>query len=104
VLPRDYTLVMSRIALIPTTISHPELARLFLDFLLSKQGQRIVAETSHLYSIHPEVTGKTTAEALRSLAAGSLRPIPLGPGLLVYLDQVKRQKFLKRWERVLGGR
>jgi iron(III) transport system substrate-binding protein len=28
----------------------------------------------------------------------SLRPIRLGPGLLVYLDKYKRQNFIKAWE------
>lgn len=25
------------------------------------------------------------------------RPIPLGPGLLVYLDKLKRRQFLEAW-------
>ena len=103
VLPRDYTLIMSRIAMIPKSAAHPRSAKLFLDFLLSERGQRIVAGQSLLYSIHPDVTGEVTAEALRS-TSGTLRPIQVGPGLLVYLDQVKRRKFLQRWERSLGGR
>ena len=74
-----------------------------LDFMLSRAGQEIVAGESQLYSIHPEVTGPTTAAALRASEGGSLRPIRVGPGLLVYLDQVKRRKFLKQWQRALAG-
>jgi hypothetical protein len=29
---------------------------------------------------------------------GPLRPIDLGPGLLVYLDDQKRRQFLKDWQ------
>ena len=101
--PQDYTLVMSRIAVIPKTTSRPALARRFLDFLLGEEGQRILAKTSHLHAIHP-VTGKTAADALQALAGDSLRPIALGPGLLVYLDQAKHRNFLRRWEITLSDR
>jgi ABC-type Fe3+ transport system substrate-binding protein len=104
ILPKDYTLVMSRIALIPKAAPRPRLAGLFLDFMLSKAGQQIVAGASQLYSIHPEVTGEATAASLRASEGSSLKPIQVGPGLLVYLDQAKRQKFLKQWQRALAGR
>lgn len=39
ILPSDYTLVITRFALIPRTAAHPSAARLFLDYLLSRQGQ-----------------------------------------------------------------
>lgn len=32
------------------------------------------------------------------------RVVSVGPGLLVNLDQVKREKYLRTWERALGGR
>ncbi len=103
VLPEDYTLVMSRIAVIPKAAAEPRLARLFLDFLLSEQGQRIVAE-ARLFAIHPDVVGDATAAALRAEVGDSLRPIQVGPGLLVYLDQAKRERFLERWQYALAGR
>lgn len=104
VLPGDYTLAMSRIAFIPKNAGNVTEAEAFLDFLLSTDGQRIVADDSRLYSIHPDVTGEVTAAALRAQAGDDLRPIRVGPGLLVFLDQVKRQKFLRDWRRALGGR
>ena len=104
VFPEDYTLVMSRIALIPKSAPHPETARTFLNYLLSEEGQRIIAERSNLYAIHPDVGGEVTAAALRVKVGDALRPIRVGPGLLVYLDRAKRQIFLKRWRRALQGR
>jgi iron(III) transport system substrate-binding protein len=104
VLPTDYTLVMSRIALIPKRAPHPRAAEMFLDFLLSEMGQRIIADKAQLYSIHPNVTGEATAAGLRKSVGDRLRPIRVGPGLLVYLDQAKRQKFFRQWQRALGGR
>lgn len=103
VLQEDYTLVVSRIAVLPNTATRPDLARLFLDFLLSERGQGIIAE-AHLFAIHPNVEGDATAAALRAQAGDSLRPIQVGPGLLVYLDQAKRERFLERWQHALAGR
>ncbi len=103
VLQEDYTLVVSRIAVLPITAPRPELARRFLDFLLSERGQGIIAE-AHLFAIHPNVEGEATAAALRAAAGDSLRPIQVGPGLLVYLDQAKRERFLERWQHALSGR
>ena len=103
VLLQDYTLVMSRLALIPHNAPHPELAQAFLDFLLSTEGQTVIATRTGLTAIHPDVGGPRTAQQLQAEASDSLRPIRIGPGLLVYLDQLKREKFLGRWQRVLRG-
>lgn len=100
---QDYTLVMSRLALIPRNAQQPELARMFLDFLLSTSGQEIIANTTGLAAIHPDIDGLLTARHMQAQAGDSLRPIPIGSGLLVYLDQLKRDKFLERWQRVLNG-
>jgi iron(III) transport system substrate-binding protein len=32
----------------------------------------------------------------------TLKPIPVSPALLVYLDQAKRLEFLNRWQQALG--
>ncbi len=104
VLPDDYTVVLSRIALIPRYAETKAVGKLFLDYLLSKDGQRVLAEEAGLNAIHPQVEGPNTANALRLNKGRSLRPIKVGPGLLVYLDQVKRAKLLKRWEQSLNGR
>ena len=43
VYPKDYTLVMSRIAILPKAARHPNASKVFLDYLLSGRGQEIVA-------------------------------------------------------------
>lgn len=104
VLPRDYTLVMSRIVFIPKSAPQPRLAQLFLDFLFSEVGQQIIAGASGLYAIHPQVKGEMTMQQLQAKLGPALRPIRVGPGLLVYLDQVKRRNFLRQWQQTLSGR
>jgi iron(III) transport system substrate-binding protein len=101
VYPKDYTLVMSRVALIPKAARHPNAARLFLDYILSKRGQEGIAKAA-LFSIRDDVEGETTAATLNRTLGGTLKPLPVGPSLLVYLDQAKRLEFLKQWQQAIG--
>ena len=82
----------------PETTEKPELAFRFVDFLLSEQGQRILAGPAGVFAIRKGVTGESTMEGLSKRASGVLRPVRVGPGLLVYLDPIKREKFLRRWQ------
>jgi iron(III) transport system substrate-binding protein len=97
VLPADYTLVMSRIALLSRTAAHPNAARLWLDYLLSRRGQSVLASRSKLGSIRSDVTGDGTSDSLRRTLGPSLKAIGAGPTLLVFLDHAKRSEFLRRW-------
>jgi iron(III) transport system substrate-binding protein len=97
VLPRDYTLVLSRVILIAKRARHPSAARLWLDFVLSRRGQTVLAERSRLFSIRPDVTGEFTAATLAHTLGSSARPIGVGSGLLVFLDKAKHQEIVKRW-------
>jgi iron(III) transport system substrate-binding protein len=101
VYPKDYTLVMSRVALIPKAAKHPNAAKVFLDYVLSKRGQELIAKAA-LFSIRDDVEGETTAAALNRELGGTLKPLPVGPSLLVYLDQAKRLEFLKQWQQAIG--
>lgn len=97
VLPRDYTLVMSRIVFITKRASSPNAARLWVDFLLSRRGQEIIANESQLFSLRADVDGEATAAVLTRKLGNSIRPIVVGPGLLTYQDQAKRLEFIRRW-------
>ena len=90
VLPEDYTLVMSRVAIIPANARRAELAGRFIDYLLSKRAQEIIASQSALFALAPE-TG------LRATTNGPVIPITLSPALLVFLDKSKRESFLRQW-------
>jgi len=97
VFPSDYTLMMSRIVLIPRQAQHVPQAVRFVDFLLSRDGQALLARHS-LGSVRddmkPAIPGYPNAEE-------ALRPIALSIDLLTYLDQAKRRRFLKDWKDAL---
>ncbi|MEP0521583.1 MAG: ABC transporter substrate-binding protein [Hyphomicrobiales bacterium] len=101
ILPSDFTVVMSRIALVPEAAARPRLGVRFLEYLMSEAGQRILATKSGIPALHPNVTGENTASALRLESGAQLRPISVSPGLLVYLDQVKRARFVQKWNKAL---
>nr|WP_067292648.1 ABC transporter substrate-binding protein [Marinobacterium profundum] len=95
--PSDYTTVIMRSAFIPAAAANTTDAKRFLDFMLSLQGQQVLADKSSLYPIRDEVSGETSAQGLRLSNNSPLRPIPLGVSLLVQTDAMKRSLILEEW-------
>src|SRR3546814_13034768 len=60
VLPSDYTLAISRTAIISAAAQHPQEAHHFLDYLLSVRGQRVLTDKGRLFAVRPEVTGPSS--------------------------------------------
>lgn len=101
VYPKDYTQVVSRLAIISKKARNPGAARLWLDYLLSKRGQSVLANQSELFSLRSDVSGAASIAALNQQLGGSAKPIQVGTGLLVYLDQAKRLDFMRQWQQAL---
>jgi len=101
--PKDYTLVTSRVAFVSAKAKNPNGARLFLDYLVSKRGQSIIANQADLYSLREDVTGEATVKGVTELIGDKARPVPIGPELLANLDEGKRLEFLKRWQAAMKG-
>jgi iron(III) transport system substrate-binding protein len=97
VYPKDYVLAASRIALITRAAPHPNAARVFLDYVLSHRGQEVMSNRCGLFSIRTDVQGERTAAALAQRLGARLKPIHVGPSLLVFLDGSKRADFIRRW-------
>ncbi|MEM6941493.1 MAG: ABC transporter substrate-binding protein [Pseudomonadota bacterium] len=85
ILPSDFSIVMLRTILIPTTSKETALARGFLDFVLSETFPK---------GISPLLQ----SELLQDADENALHRIRLGLGLLVYLDQFKSRSFIAEWE------
>ncbi|BAL22815.1 ABC transporter substrate-binding protein [Azoarcus sp. KH32C] len=103
VMPKDYTLVLSRVMFISKSAKNPNAAKLWLDYLLSQRGQKIIANQSDLGSIRSDVEGEVTAAGLQKTLGASLKPVPVNPSLLTYLDPAKRLDFLKQWQSAVKG-
>lgn len=97
VYPEDYTLAVSRTVVIPKNAPNADVAHVFLEYLLSRRGQQTLTEQSRLSAVRPEVAEKIGDLVRAGNSGGQLRPIALGPGLLVYLDRQKKDRFLGLW-------
>ncbi len=98
VIPKDYTLVLSRVQFISKTAKNPNAAKLWLDYILSKRGQAIIANDSKLYAIRSDVTGETTSSDLTKAIGNGLKPLQVNVMMLQYMDQARRLAFLKQWK------
>ncbi|WMC11031.1 ABC transporter substrate-binding protein [Oceanimonas pelagia] len=90
VAPRDYSLILMRVALIPRYARHARLAGELLDFMLSPAGQAALAEGGLLPLLTPDAGLTVTPE-------GPVTPIPLTPALLPALDPLDKQGFIRTW-------
>lgn len=100
--PTDYTLVLSRVAFISKSAKNKNAAKLWMDYLLSKRGQDILANKSSLASVRDDIDGDNDVDGMTKKLGKSLRPIPVDESLLDYLQQDKRLAFIKQWRAAAG--
>jgi len=93
--PRDYFIKTSRIAFISKQSTHPAAARLFLDYLLSREAQKLIA-AGHLGAIRADA-GDHTYNGKQSW------PVRVGPSLLADFDQMRRRRLLEPWQARAGA-
>jgi iron(III) transport system substrate-binding protein len=103
VMPKDYALIMSRVALITAKAKRPNAARLFLDYLLSRRGQDVIANRADLYSMRNDVPGEATAQRVAELIGDKARPIPISADLLAPLTEASRREFSRKWQAAMKG-
>lgn len=96
VFPSDYTLVMSRIAFISKEAHHPAAAKLFLDFLLSRRGQSLLAKR-YMTPVRVDLE-----LPLPHANPRDLRAIHVGPALLANLDRLKHARLIEEWKKAVG--
>jgi iron(III) transport system substrate-binding protein len=100
---KDFTVVVSRVGLVPRAAARPDLGTAFLAFLMGREGQTIMADRLRLGAVSLEVSGQNTARAMEAALGNQLRPVPVSPGLLAYLDQSKRARLIAAWEKALSN-
>lgn len=103
VLPKDYTLIASRVAFLSNKAKNPNAGKLFLDYMLSKRGQTIIANQAELYSLRDDVQGEATVAKVKEQVGDAIRPIKIDADLSANLDTIKRLKFIKQWQAAMKG-
>lgn len=100
VVPRDYALILSRGALIPSTARRADLGKRFLNYLFSPRGRIVAREHAFFFSedgdMPPGIDGPENL-----VASGIGRPIRIGPALLAAQDEMQKQKFIEGWMRLI---
>lgn len=99
----DFNPVMSRTVFVTKAADNREWARNFVQFLLSDAGQSVISERSGLLPISEKFlrTNQANKENILSIDSGRFVPIRLSIGLLTYLDQMKRERFLESWQQAV---
>jgi two-component system sensor histidine kinase TctE len=100
VLPEDYVVAVARTIVIPRHAVNPAVAKRFIDHVLSERGQTAVAQAFGL-----AVIGNVREQMRANYAAdtpGVMHPLALGLNLLGYLDQIKRDQFLRSWHQIVS--
>jgi iron(III) transport system substrate-binding protein len=103
VYPQDYVEIVSRVMLIPAKAKNPNAGKVFLNFVLSQDGQKAMAD-SGLFAMRDDVEGDATVKTLKAKFGDKLKPIPVDDSTTQYLDQTKRLAFLKKWQDAVAKR
>lgn len=88
---QDYTHMLLRTVFIPRNVNNTASANDFLTFLLNDVGQNFIEQETDMLSLRSDVLTDNP----------HYKPIRLDTGLLVYLDRLKRQRFLDEWSSAL---
>lgn len=99
VMPTDYTLVLSRGAMVPARAVNVAAAARFLDYLLSDRGQAVAREKAFFFGPGGDApeTGPAIEGAPSIVRSGIARPIAIGPALLAVQDDERRRRFIGEW-------
>lgn len=101
VIPDDYVSVFSRTALIYSKAKNRHLAGLFIDYLLSDQGQLVAAKQAGLGALSSETDGNWFGKHIKNQELATTQPATLKPTLLVGLDPTRRTRFTQNWLRLV---
>src|SRR3989440_10594280 len=77
VLPKDYTLVLSRVIFVARQAKNPSAAKVWVDYVLSQRGQKQIGGEVELFSVRDDVEAEYTAAKLNKELGSKVKPIPL---------------------------
>jgi iron(III) transport system substrate-binding protein len=99
-MPADYTLVLSRGAMLPAGARNAAAGARFISYLLSVRGQTLAQREAFFFGFAGEApTGLAGAASI--VRTGIARPIAISPALLAVQDDERRRRFIADWSRSL---
>ncbi|MEO5735751.1 MAG: ABC transporter substrate-binding protein [Rubrivivax sp.] len=98
VIPKDYTVVLSRVMFISKHARNPNAARLWADYVLSARGQQVIGTAMELYALREGVDAPYTAATLAPLLGAGARPMKLDLTLLDDLQPARHRAFVAAWK------
>lgn len=104
VLPKDYTLVLSRVMFIGKQAKNPNAAKVWTDYILSARGQKLIGSDVELFAIRTDVDAEYTAASLNKMLGNNVKPIPVSAEIVSYLEPKKRLAFIADWKAALGAK
>jgi iron(III) transport system substrate-binding protein len=102
VYPTDAAIALTSIILINDKAQHPNAAKLWLNYVLSRRGQQILVDTASSFAVRSDVKGGVTTDTIAREHNASVRPVVANRMLTDFLSQGMRLGFLSRWKQFLG--
>jgi iron(III) transport system substrate-binding protein len=104
VLPKDYTLILSRVLFINKAAKNVNAAKLWLDYMLSQRGQTIIANELEAVRDPRRRQGRNHfgRPDQGQIGENNVKPIPVTRTCCTYLAPAKRMAFLKQWKETAG--
>jgi iron(III) transport system substrate-binding protein len=105
VLPNDYTMVLTRVSFIAAHARHPNAARLWTDFLLSRHGQKVLGDAVKLAPVRADVEAQVTQAKLLRESGDHARPIAVDLALTEPMQPQRHTELVRTWnETVEAGK
>ena len=82
---------------------NPNAAKLWVDYILSPRGQKLIGGDVELFSIRNDIDAEYTAGSLNKQLGDNVKPIPVSAEIVGYLDSKKRLEFLNNWKASLAA-
>jgi iron(III) transport system substrate-binding protein len=95
----DYNLVLSRLIYIRKNSPHPNAAKLWLDYVLSRRGQQQM-QIADLYPIRGDIEGVEPGVVMLRKAPGVVKFFPYNGKFAAAIEPARVAEFDSRWRRI----
>lgn len=97
-IPKDFAPILSRVMFININAAHPNAAKLWVDYVLSKKGQQIMGDGLELNSIREDAGTKNSAQILNQQIGIAAKLIPINAELAETLNEKFHLQFIQKWK------